>query len=235
MASHSRRYNSLVSEVEKGRRYEISDAVDLVKKTATAGFDETVAVTLKLGVDPKRSDQVVRSAVSLPHGIGKEVRVIAFAEGEVAEEARQAGAVEVGADELVEKISGGWLEFDVAIAHPGMMSKVGRLGRVLGPRGMMPSPRSGTVTENVAGAVREYMAGRVEYRADATGCVHAPVGKASFSSEQLAENVRAFIDNVAAQRPAVSKGVFLRKGYIAATMGPGVEISLGQARQGSET
>lgn len=235
MASHSRRYNSLTSEVEKGRRYEIPEAVELVKRTATAGFDETVAVTLKLGIDAKRSDQVVRGAVSLPHGIGKEVRVIAFADGEAAEQARQAGAVEVGADELVEKVSGGWLDFDVAIAHPGMMAKVGRLGRTLGPKGLMPSPRSGTVTEDVATAVREYIAGRVEYRADGTGCVHAPVGKASFSAEQLADNVSAFIDHVAAQRPAASKGLFLRKGYVAATMGPGVEISLGRARQGSET
>jgi len=230
MRSHSRRYRALAKEVEKGRRYEIEEAAALVKKTATAGFDETVEITLQLGVDTRRSDQVVRGAVSLPHGTGKEVRVIVFADGEAAEAARDAGAVEAGADELVEKVANGWLDFDVAIAHPQVMSKVGRLGRILGPKGMMPSPRSGTVTENVAKAVQDYIAGRVEYRADATGCVHAPVGKASFTVEQLAENARTFIGHVAAQRPAAARGVFLRKGCMSATMGPGVELALGRVK-----
>ncbi len=232
MTSQSRRYRTLTQVVEKGRRYEIDEAAELARKTATAGFDETVEITLQLGVDAKRSDQVVRGAVSLPHGTGKEVRVIAFAVGEAAEEARNAGAVEAGGDELVEKVAAGWLDFDVAIAHPEMMSKVGRLGRTLGPRGLMPSPRSGTVTDNVGRAVKDYIAGRVEYRADATGCVHAPVGRASFPADQLADNIRAFIEHVAAQRPTGAKGVFLRKGCISATMGPGIELALGQVRQG---
>ncbi|MHC4713313.1 MAG: 50S ribosomal protein L1 [Planctomycetota bacterium] len=226
MRVRSKRYKALAPQVEKDRRYSIEDAAALVRETATAKFDESIEVTLQLGVDPKRSDQVVRGAVSLPHGTGKTLRVIAFADGETADKARAAGAVEAGADELIAKVSEGWLEFDVAIAHPEMMSKVGRLGRLLGPKGLMPSPRSGTVTENVEKAVGEYLGGRVEYRADATGCVHALVGKASFASEQLADNTKAFIEHVSAAKPSGVKGTFIRSGYMSSTMGPGLRLAL---------
>ncbi len=227
MTSHSKRYQALVDQVERGKRYEIEEAVEAIKKTATAKFDESVEITLKLGIDPRRSDQMVRGAVSLPGGTGKKVRVIAFAVGEMAEKAKAAGAIEAGADELVARVQDGWTDFDVAVAHPEMMSKVGRLGRILGPRGLMPSPKSGTVTDNIERAVKEYLGGRIEYRADATGCVHALLGKVSFSTEALAENVRAFIEHVVAAKPGNTKGVYMRRGYIASTMGPGVEIALG--------
>ncbi len=230
MARHSKRYETVAARVDKTRKYEVGEAVALVKATATAGFDESVEVTLKLGIDPKRSDQMVRGSVSLPAGTGKKVRVIAFALGETAEKAKAAGAIEAGGDELVKKISDGWMDFDVAVAHPEMMSKVGRLGRTLGPRGLMPSPKAGTVTEKVEQAVKEYIGGRVEYRADETGCVHALVGKASFSSQALVENVEAFIEHIAAVKPVAVKGTYIRKGFIASTMGPGVELDLGSAR-----
>lgn len=230
MASQSKRLRELAARVEKGRKYEVEEAVELVKATATAGFDESVAVTLKLGIDTRRSDQVVRGSVALPNGTGKHVRVVAFAVGEAAEKAVAAGAVEAGGDELIAKISDGWMEFDVAVAHPELMPKVGRLGRTLGPKGLMPSPRAGTVTENVERAVKEYIGGRVEYRADATGCVHAGVGKASFPAAALVENVNVFIEHIAAARPVATKGVFLQRGFIASTMGPGIQINVGRLR-----
>jgi large subunit ribosomal protein L1 len=226
MVAHSKRYRALDGTVEKGRRYSIEEAVGLVKKTATAKFDESVEVMLQLGIDPKRTDQMVRGAISLPKGTGKKVRIIAFAVGQAAEEAMAAGAVEAGDDDLIAKVQGGWTDFDVAIAHPELMSKVGRLGRILGPKGLMPSPRSGTVTDKVAEAVEAYMGGRVEFRADAGGCVHALVGKVSFAEADLAENIRAFVDHVAGLKPSATKGIYMRKGCIASTMGPGVEIAV---------
>ncbi len=226
MRVRSKRYRAFEPRVEKDRRYSIEDAAALIRETATAKFDESIEVTLQLGVDPKRSDQVVRGAVSLPHGTGKTLRVIAFADGETAGRAKAAGAVEAGADELIAKVSEGWLDFDVAIAHPGMMPKVGRLGRLLGPKGLMPSPRSGTVTENVEKAVREYLGGRVEYRADATGCVHALVGKASFAVEQIADNAKVFIEHISAAKPSGVKGAFIRNAYMSSTMGPGLRLAL---------
>ncbi|MCD6404900.1 MAG: 50S ribosomal protein L1 [Planctomycetes bacterium] len=229
MARHSKRYETVAAQVDRTRKYEVGEAVALVKATATAGFDESVEVTLKLGIDPKRSDQMVRGSVSLPAGTGKKTRVIAFALGEAAEKAKAAGAIEAGGDELVKKISDGWMDFDVAVAHPEMMSKVGRLGRTLGPRGLMPSPKAGTVTEKVEQAVKEYIGGRVEYRADETGCVHVLVGKVSFSPEALAENVEAFIEHITAVKPVVVKGAYIRRGFVASTMGPGVELDLGGA------
>jgi len=216
----------VAEKVEKGRKYSIDEASRLAKETATAKFDESVEVTLQLGVDGKRSDQMVRGSVSLPKGTGKTVRVIAFAQGEMAEKARAAGAVEAGADDLIAKINEGWTDFDVAVAHPELMPKVGRLGRVLGPKGLMPSPKAGTVTDNVERAVREYIGGRVEYRSDATGCVHALVGKASFAPEDIAANIAAFIEHISAAKPAGVKGIFLRRGYVSSTMGPGIEITL---------
>ncbi len=216
-----------MSKVEDGRKYEFEEAAALAKELATAKFDESVEVTVKLGVDTKRSDQQVRGSVSLPAGTGKQIRVIAFAVGEMAEKAKQAGAVEAGAEDLIEKVTGGWFDFDVAVAHPEMMPKVGRLGRVLGPKGLMPSPKAGTVTENVEKAVREYIGGRVEYRADATGCVHAIVGKASFTVEDLVANIQVFMEHILAARPSGAKGVYMERAHMATTMGPGIEISLG--------
>jgi len=230
MAAHSKRYRNAVAEVDKQQRYDLDEAVELVKGLATANFDETVEITLKLGIDPKHSDQVVRGAVSLPAGTGKSVRVVAFAEGEDAEKAKEAGALEAGGDELVEKVQGGWMDFDVAVAHPQMMSKVGRLGRILGPRGLMPSPKAGTVTENVAGAVKAYLGGRVEYRVDDSGCLHVPVGKASFPAEDLKANVTAFMDHLTASRPAGVRGAFLQGGWLSTTMSPAVPLNVGQFR-----
>jgi large subunit ribosomal protein L1 len=226
MALHSKRFTAVAEKVERARKYSVQEAAELIKATATAKFDESVEVTLRLGVDGKRSDQMVRGSVSLPKGTGKAVRVIAFAVGEMAEKAKAAGAIETGSDDLIKKISDGWAEFDVAVAHPELMSKVGRLGRILGPKGLMPSPKAGTVTENVERAVREYMGGRVEYRSDAGGCVHALVGKASFSAADLVENIQAFIEHVSAARPAGVKGIFMRKAVVSTTMGPGIELSV---------
>jgi large subunit ribosomal protein L1 len=226
MAWHSKRFKVLEKKVERGKKYSIEQAAVIVRETASAKFDESVDVTLKLGIDVKRSDQMIRGSVSLPKGSGKTVRVIAFAVGEMAEKAKAAGAMEAGADDLIKKISDGWTDFDVAVAHPELMSKVGRLGRVLGPKGLMPSPKAGTVTENVERAVKEYLGGRVEYRTDATGCVHALVGKASFKPEDIAENVKAFVEHIAAARPSGVKGVFIRKAVLSSTMGPGVEINV---------
>ncbi len=202
----------------------IPDAVELVLNFEGAKFDETVELAVKLGIDPKK--QALRGAVSLPHGIGKTVRVIAFAEGDAATAATDAGAAEVGGEELAKKIMDGWLDFDVAIAHPAMMRHVGKLGRVLGPHGKMPSPKSGTVTDNVGQAVRDFVAGKIEFRADDGGNVHAPVGKKSFKRDQLVENIRAFLDHLVSIKPAAAKGVYLQKAAISATMSPGVPLVL---------
>ena len=198
----------------------------VVKSYLDTKFDETIEVSLRLGIDPRQSTQGVRGAFSLPHGIGKEVRVIAFCEGPLVEEAKEAGAMEVGGEELAKKIEGGWLDFDVAIAHPSTMRFVGKLGRILGPQGKMPTPKTGTVNIDVASAVKEFVAGKVEFRNDAGGIVHAPVGKKSFEVEKLAENISAFIDHVETLRPTSSKGVFMRKAYVKATMSPAIQLQL---------
>jgi large subunit ribosomal protein L1 len=229
MTWHSKRFTAVDKKVEQGKKYSAEQAAAMVKETATAKFDESVDITIKLGIDVKRSDQMIRGSVSLPKGSGKAVRVVAFCVGEMADKARAAGAIEAGSDDLIKKITDGWTEFDVAVAHPELMSKVGRLGRVLGPKGLMPSPKAGTVTENVERAVKEYIGGRVEYRTDATGCVHALVGKASFSPEDIAANVMAFIEHIAASRPSGVKGLFIRKAVISSSMGPGVEIAVATA------
>jgi large subunit ribosomal protein L1 len=226
MPVQSKRYRAAAEKVEAGKTYSIEEAAKLVKESATAKFDESIEITIRLGIDGKRSDQMIRGSVSLPKGTGKTVRVIAFAVGEMADKAKAAGAMEAGSDDLIKKITDGWTDFDVAVAHPELMSKVGRLGRVLGPKGLMPSPKAGTVTENVERAVREYLGGRVEYRSDATGCLHALVGKASFNAPDIAENIQAFIDHVSTLRPSGVKGIFVRKAVVASTMGPGVEITV---------
>ncbi|MSR74515.1 MAG: 50S ribosomal protein L1 [Planctomycetes bacterium] len=226
MAYPGKRYRAASAQRKAERVYDVREAVELLGHFPKAKFDETVSVTLRLGIDAKQSDQTVRGAMSLPHGIGKELRVVAFAEGAKAEEARVAGAVFVGAGDLAEKISGGWTDFDVAVATPDMMKHVGKLGKVLGPQGKMPSPKAGTVTLDIASAVREFKAGKIEFRNDAGGNLAAPMGKRSFTREKLAENIEAFMNHVHGLKPAHSKGQFVLKGCIAPTHGPGIAIKV---------
>jgi large subunit ribosomal protein L1 len=206
--------------------YNLADAMPVVKKAAFAKFNETVEVAIRLGVDPKHADQMVRGTVVLPHGLGKTKRVIVIASGDKVREAREAGADEVGGDDLVQKIQGGWLEFDAVIATPDMMKSVGRLGKVLGPRGLMPNPKTGSVTLDVARSVKEVKGGKIEFRVDKTGIIHCPVGKVSFEATQLAENAQALILSVIKAKPATAKGRFVRSVVISSTMGPGVPIDL---------
>jgi len=227
MVKHSKRYLTAAARVEREKLYEPHEALALLKGLPGAKFDETVELAVNLGIDPRKSDQLVRGAVSLPKGLGKKVRVVVFAEGERAEAARAAGADEVGSAELAEKISGGWTDFDICIASPDMMKHVGKLGKVLGPQGKMPSPKSGTVTPDVAQAVGEFKAGKVEFRTDAGGNVHVPLGKRSFATEDLEANLRAFLDHLSSLRPAAVKGVFMRKISVSTTMGPGAWIDYG--------
>jgi len=206
--------------------YTLADAMPLVKKAAFAKFDETVELAMRLGVDPKHADQMVRGTVVLPHGLGKSKRVIVIASGEKVREARDAGADEAGGDDLVQRIQGGWLDFDAVVATPDMMKSVGKLGKVLGPRGLMPNPKTGTVTMDVAKAVKEVKAGKVEFRVDKTGIIHCPVGKVSFDAAKLAENAHALISNVIKAKPATAKGRYVKSIVISSTMGPGVPIDL---------
>ena len=206
--------------------YALPDAMPLVKKAAFAKFDESVEVAISLGVDPKHADQMVRGTVVLPHGLGKTTRVIVIASGEKVREAREAGADEVGAEDMVQKIQGGWMEFDAVVATPDMMKSVGRLGKVLGPRGLMPNPKTGTVTLDVTRAVQELKAGKVEFRVDKTGIIHCAVGKVSFEAEKLADNAKALITSVLRAKPASAKGRYVKNIVISSTMGPGVPIDL---------
>lgn len=223
----SRRFRENTENLDRSQVYDVVDAMRKLKGLRPAKFDETVEVVARLGVDPKKSDQMVRGAVSLPHGLGKDVRVIVFAEGDAADAAREAGAMEVGGDELGAKIEGGWTDFDMVIAHPSMMRVVGKLGRVLGPQGKMPSPKSGTVTPDVAKATQEFKAGKVEFRVDSGGNVHVPVGKLSFSAEQLEENAKTFLDFINHLKPSSAKGTYMRNVCVSSTMGPGLKISYG--------
>ncbi len=204
--------------------YGLREAVDTVKKAAYAKFDESVDLALRLGVDPKRSDQMVRGTTSLPHGTGKRLRVLVFAKGEKEQEARQAGADYVGADDLMEKIRGGWMEFDCAISTPDLMASVGKLGKVLGPRGLMPNPKTGTVTFEVGKAVQEILKGRVEFKVEKAGIVHVPVGKVSFEPEKLYDNASAILESVIKAKPSSCKGRYLKSATISSTMGPGVKL-----------
>jgi len=224
MRKRSKRYKVSAQLVEVGKRYSLEEAVALISKMQRPKFEETVAVALKLGIDPKQSEQVVRGTVSLPHGSGKDVRVIVFAEGDKAEAAKASGAIEVGSADLAKKIGDGWLEFDVAIATPDMMKHVSKLGRVLGPRGLMPNPKTGTVTEDVAGAVRAFKAGRVEFKTDKLGHMNIPVGKTSFNEQALVENVVAALQAVVRAKPSGAKGAFLRRVALASTMNPAVRL-----------
>jgi len=227
MVNHSKRYLQAAAKVDRERQYELKEALALIKSLPPTKFDESIEVAIHLGVDPKKSDQLVRGAVSLPKGLGKKVKVVVFADGDKAKAAKEAGADEVGAAELAEKIMGGWLDFDIVITSPDMMKHVGKLGKVLGPQGKMPSPKSGTVTPDVAAAVREFKAGKVEFRTDAGGNVQAALGKRSFSVDDLHSNVQAFLDHLSSLRPPAVKGVFMRKISISTTMGPGAWIDYG--------
>lgn len=224
MPKHSKRYNALAAKVPASP-VGVADAVDVLKNFEGTKFDQTVEVSMRLGVDPRQADQIVRGSIVLPHGIGKSQRVVVFAKGEAAAAATEAGADEVGQEELAEKIKGGWFDFDVCIASPDMMGVVGPLGRVLGPRGLMPSPRAGTVTPDVAKVVKEYKAGKVEFRNDSAGIVHAQVGKLSFGKEQLAENIQAFINHINSLRPQTVKGAYVKGIALSATMSPGIPIA----------
>src|SRR6266513_2192716 len=220
----TKRIKATEALIDRSKPYSVEEAMDIVKKAPAAKFDETVDLSIRLGVDPKHADQMVRGAIVLPHGIGKTVRVAVFAKGEKEREAREAGADVVGAEDLVERVQGGWMEFDTAIATPDLMGQVGRLGKVLGPRGLMPNPKLGTVTFDIARAVREAKAGKVEFRVDKAGNVHTPVGKHSFSAEQLAANALALIEAIVRAKPAAAKGTYLRTLTVSSTMSPGVPI-----------
>ena len=224
MSRRGKRYTALRSQIEEGKRYPIKEALDLVVGAAKAKFDETVDAAVRLGVNPKHADQMVRGSVALPNGLGKDVRVLVFAKGEKEKEALDAGADFAGSDDLVEKIKGGWLDFDRVIATPDMMGSVGKLGKVLGPRGLMPNPKVGTVTFEIGKAVKELKAGRVEFRVEKAGIVHSPIGKASFGVEKLNENLVALIETIVKLKPASSKGTYLKTISLSTTMGPGVKV-----------
>jgi len=219
-----KRYAEAAEKVDRLKTVDFETAVSLLKETANAKFDETVECAVRLGIDPRRSDQMVRGATVLPHGLGKTERIVVFAKGEKDKEARDAGADHVGAEDLAEKIQGGWLDFDRVVATPDLMGIVGKLGKVLGPRGLMPNPKLGTVTFDLAKAVEEIKAGKAEFRTEKNGIVHSAIGKASFSQEQLVENLTAFLETLLKLKPAASKGRFFRSIIISSTMGPGVKI-----------
>ncbi len=229
MAKHGKKYVEAAKLVEPERRYEIGEACELLPKLSLSKFDGTVEMHLRLGVDPRHADQLVRGTVVLPHGTGKTSRVIVFAQGEKAQEALRAGADDVGGDDLVKKIDDGWFEFDVAIATPDMMGTVGRLGKKLGPRGLMPNPKSGTVTFDIERAVSEIKSGRVEFKVDRAGIIHVSVGRASFTPEQLSANVAAIVDAIQRAKPSGAKGTYMRTLTLAPTMGPGVRVDISSA------
>jgi large subunit ribosomal protein L1 len=222
----SKRYDAAAAAIDRQKQHTIEEALAAVKQTPPAKFDETIDLSIRLGVDPKHADQMVRGAVVMPNGIGKSVRVAVFAKGEKEREAREAGADVVGAEDLVERIQGGWMEFDTAVATPDLMGQVGRLGKVLGPRGLMPNPKLGTVTFDVGRAVREAKAGKVEFRVDKAGNVHVPIGKRSFTPAQLQENALALLDAIMRAKPAAAKGQYLRSLTLSSTMGPGARVDV---------
>lgn len=225
MAKHGKRYLEAAKKVDSTKFYSVDEAMKLAKETSYANFDATIEVAYNLNVDPKQADQQIRGALVLPNGTGKSKKVVVFAEGPQADQAKEAGADEVGSDDLVEKVQNGYLDFDVVIATPMMMAKVGRLGRILGPKGLMPNPKSGTVTFDVAKAIDEIKAGKVEYRLDKTNIIHVPVGKVSFGGEKLTENFTALMDAIIKAKPAAAKGQYLRSITVASSMGPGVKIN----------
>jgi large subunit ribosomal protein L1 len=219
-----------LNKVDRNQRYLLEDSLRLAKETARAKFDETVEMAIRLGVDPRQADQNIRGTVTLPHGMGKSVRVLAFAKGDKEKEAQDAGADFVGSDELIKKISDGWLDFDKAVATPDMMGAVGRIGKILGPRGLMPNPKTGTVAMEIGKAVKEIKAGKLEFRVDKAGIIHVPVGKASFGPEQLIDNAKAVLGSIIRAKPASAKGNYIKGVTVATTMGPGIKIDLAQIR-----
>ncbi|MGE5190842.1 MAG: 50S ribosomal protein L1 [Gemmatimonadota bacterium] len=231
MPKHGKKYLESRKKVNREARYSLDEALNLLKETATAKFDETIEVAMRLGVDPKYPDQQVRGSVVLPHGTGKSVRVAVFAKGEKAKEAQDAGADFVGSDELVAKVQGGWLDFDKAVATPDMMGAVGRIGKILGPRGLMPNPKVGTVTFDVAKAVRDLKGGKVEFKVEKSGTLHAGIGKASFGTEKIRENFMAFFEAINKAKPSAAKGTYIRTLAISATMGPGIKINASALQQ----
>jgi large subunit ribosomal protein L1 len=230
MSGNGKSFRAALAKVDRTERYLLEDGLRLAKETARAKFDETVEMAVRLGVDPRQADQNVRGTVNLPHGMGKTVRVLAFAKGEKEKEAQEAGADYVGSDDLIKKISEGWIEFDKAVATPDMMAVVGRIGKILGPRGLMPNPKTGTVTLEIGKAVKEIKAGKLEFRVDKAGIVHVPVGKASFKPEQLIDNTKAVLASILRAKPASAKGNYIRGVTVSTTMGPGIKIDLSQVR-----
>jgi large subunit ribosomal protein L1 len=230
MNGKGKSYRAALGKVDRSQRYLLEDGLRLLRDTARAKFDETVEMAIRLGVDPRQADQNVRGTVSLPHGMGKAVRVLAFAKGEKEKEAQEAGADFVGSDELIKKIAEGWFDFDKAVATPDMMAAVGRIGKVLGPRGLMPNPKTGTVTMEIGKAVKEIKAGKLEFRVDKAGIVHVPVGKASFDAEKLIDNARAVLTSILRAKPASAKGNYVRGVTVSTTMGPGIKLDLSQIR-----
>jgi large subunit ribosomal protein L1 len=230
MPDRGKKYEDAAKLVDHDRLYDPSEAVKLLRQVSYVKFDPTVEVHIRTGLDPRHAEQMVRGSVVLPAGTGKRVRVLAFAQGDKAREAEEAGADYVGGDDLAKRIQDGWLEFDVAVATPDMMGMVGRLGRVLGPRGLMPNPRTGTVAMEIGRVIREVRAGRVEFRVDKTGVIHGPLGKLSFTDEQILENLGAFIDSIVRAKPTTMKGQYLRSISLAATMSPGIKLDIGQTQ-----
>ena len=224
MAKHGKRYREIAAKVDRNHRYPFTEAMDLALQTASGKFDESVDIAVVLGVNPRHADQMVRGAVVLPHGLGKTVRVLVFAKGEKEKEALDAGADFVGADDLIERIKGGWLEFDKAVATPDLMGAVGKIGKILGPRGLMPNVKVGTVTFEVGKAVKELKGGKVEFRVDRAGVIHAPVGKVSFGTEKLLHNLAALMDTLMRLKPATSKGTYMKGIHLSTTMGPGIPV-----------
>jgi len=220
----SKRYKESAGQIERGTLYTLDDAIQLVQKTSTAKFDESVEISVSLGVDPRKADQMVRGTVNLPAGTGKSIRVCVLTKGEKEAEAKKAGADYVGGDDLIEKIQGGWIDFDVVIATPDVMGQVGKLGRVLGPRGLMPNPKIGTVTFEVGKAVEESKAGKIDFRVDKYGIVHSAIGKKSFSTAQLKQNIQAFMDVINRLKPSTAKGVYIKNISLTSTMGPGIKV-----------
>jgi large subunit ribosomal protein L1 len=220
----SKRYNEMIKQIDRSKEYSVEDAVRLLKGAAKAKFDETVEIAMRLGVDPRHADQMVRGTVSLPNGTGKSVRILALTKGNNVQAALDAGADFAGLEEYVEKIQGGWLEFDVVVASPDVMGQVGKLGRVLGTRGLMPNPKSGTVTPEIGAAVQEIKAGKIDFRVDKTGIVHSGIGKVSFSEEKLAENIKVFVNTIIKLKPTTAKGTYLKSISLYSTMGPGIFI-----------
>ncbi len=223
-----KKYNAASGKIDTTKQYKLEEAIEMIKQSAYAKFDETVDLAVNLGVDPKKSDQMVRGTVVLPHGIGKKVRVLAFAKGEKAKEAADAGADYVGAEDLVEKINGGWLDFDKTVATPDLMGMASKLGKILGPRGLMPNPKTGTVTFDISKAIKEIKAGKVDYKTEKAGIVHVPIGKVSFDSQKLYENAKTVLDAIIKAKPSSSKGKYLKNLSISSTMGIGISIDVSE-------